>query len=149
MIGYRKIQITPVLPPTDQDLIIEVVLNTLGITMQDIREKNRTAPMPDYRKTLAFCLKKYCHRWSTSINLADVFRMTHASLLTMITQAVSLQDSDKSFRATLAECCLKIEMEKEVRDKSIDKSAEEMINDLVENKLVTKTYADNLLSKIK
>jgi len=84
-----------------RDVIINIVCSELNITWDKLISKTRETPIPDSRKILVYCLKKFSPYWFKTTTVGKLLSRDHSSVIAMLKAAENLKEWDPVFSKKL------------------------------------------------
>ena len=126
--------------PIPKSAVINIVCDELFTTLDVLTSANRTRPLPDNRKILAYCLKRYCGNWATLHNIGRVLKKDHSTVVNNLRVAENYIITDPDFLRRLSNICNKIEQNNLNTNKEMKKSVNDLLNDLVDAQVVTEGH---------
>lgn len=125
--------------------VISVVCEELFTNLEEIRGDSRFKPHPDNRKILAYCLKKYCTLWATSIEVGKVLHRDHSTVLYQWQKTEDLIETNPQFRRVITKVFNRIETYK---PKEMKKTTNELLNELVDAHIITEGHKLLILTTV-
>jgi len=98
LVGLKKLKVLS---------IKTIVLDELGVSWEAVISDDRTTPLPDARKVLAYFIKKYCGK-ITTVALGKLMKRDHATILYYFHKVDHFKTYDHEFREKLNRIELKI-----------------------------------------
>jgi len=91
-----------------RDVIISVVCSELNVTWDRLISKTRVTPIPDSRKILVYCLKKFSPYWFKTTTVGKLLSRDHSSVIAMLHAAENLKEGDRVFSEKLNKVIMRL-----------------------------------------